>query len=159
MAVSYNKVILAGNLTRDVQVRFLANEKAVANFGVAINRRYKQGDETKEEVTFVDITAWGRTAELCGQYLSKGSSALIEGRLHLESWEDKEGQKRQKLVVVADGVQFLSFKRADGAPADEPLPSEQAAAPTPKPRKSTPGPAAGDDEPPFQRPLIPDFWG
>lgn len=143
MAASYNKVIIAGNLTRDPQVRFLANEQAVANFGLAINRRYKKGNETKEEVTFVDVTAWGRTAELCGQYLTKGRSALVEGHLHLESWEDKEGQKRQKLVVVADGVQFLGS--AKGEQADDAAP-----APAAKPAPKKPAPANyGDDEAPF----------
>lgn len=147
MAVAFNKVILAGNLTRDPQVRFLANEQAVANFGLAINRRYKSGNEMKEEVTFVDCEAWGRTAELVGQYLTKGRACLVEGRLKLDSWDDKDGQKRQKLKVVADSVQFLSFgKGEDGAPADEPLPSEQAAAPAPR----VPTPAATDDgSPPF----------
>lgn len=142
MAVSFNKVILAGNLTRDPQVRFLANEKAVANFGLAINRRYKKGEETVEEVTFVDITAWGKTAELCGQYLTKGRACLVEGSLRLESWDDKDGNKRQKLVVVADGVQFLSFGDHKNEGGND------APAPSPKPR--VPTPAANDDQgPPF----------
>lgn len=147
MAVAINKVLLAGHLTRDPQVRFLANEKAVANFGLAINHRYKSGNEMKEEVTFVDCEAWGRTAELVGQYLTKGRACFVEGRLKLDSWDDKDGQKRQKLKVVADSVQFLdSGKRGDGAPHDEPLPSEQAAAPAPR----RPAPVADDsDSPPF----------
>ena len=159
MAVAVNTTIIAGHLTRDVQVRFLANERAVANFSLAINSRYKGSDgETKEEVTFVDVTVWGKLAELCGQYLAKGAPALCQGKLRTESWEDKEGHKRSKLIVVADSVQFLGGKRADGAPRDEPLPSEQAA-PSPKPTRATSVAATGSDEPPFASPLIAEVWG
>src|SRR4051812_5023989 len=113
MSLSLNKVTLAGNLTRDPQVRFFANERAVADFGLAVNRKYKANDGTlKEETTFVDIEAWGRTAELIGQYLTKGRACYVEGRLKLDSWEDKKGgQKRTKLKVVADNVQFLDSNR------------------------------------------------
>jgi single-strand DNA-binding protein len=150
MAVAINRVLLGGNLTRDPQVRFLANEQAVANFGLAINRRFKGSDgQMKEEVTFVDVEAWGRTAELVGQYLTKGRACFVEGRLKLDSWDDKDGQKRQKLKVVADSVQFLdSGNRAggSGAPAD----GDSAGEPAPSPKPSRPAPApAGDDEPPF----------
>src|SRR5690242_4041623 len=124
MALQLNRVLLAGNLTRDPQVRFFANERAVADFGLAINRRYKTADgQMKEEVTFVDVEAWGRTAELVGQYLTKGRACFVEGRLRLDSWEDKkDGQKRSKLKVVADNVQFLDSNRdrgQGGAPAAE----------------------------------------
>ncbi len=150
MAVAINRVLLGGNLTRDPQVRFLANEQAVANFGLAINRRFKGSDgQMKEEVTFVDVEAWGRTAELVGQYLTKGRACFVDGRLKLDSWEDKDGQKRQKLKVVADSVQFLdSGNRAggNGAPADGDGTGEPA--PSPKPSRPAPAPA-GDDEPPF----------
>ena len=107
MSFSYNRVMLAGNLTRDPQVRFFANERAVADFGLAINRKYKTNDgQMKEETTFVDVEAWGRTAELVGQYLTKGRGCFIEGRLKLDSWDDKEsGQKRSKLKIVADSVE------------------------------------------------------
>jgi single-strand DNA-binding protein len=146
MAVSINKVMLAGNLTRDPELRKLNGDKSVCSFGLAINRRYKQGDEMKEEVTFIDCEAWGRTADLVAQYLTKGRACFVEGRLKLDQWDDKDGQKRSKLKVVADAVQFLdSGKRGDGAPHDEPLPSEQAAATPPK----KPAPAAGDDAIPF----------
>jgi single-strand DNA-binding protein len=116
-----NRVFLAGNLTRDPQVRFLANEKAVAEFGLAINRKFKAGDGSlKEEVTFVDIEVWGRTAELCSQYLTKGRSCMIEGRLKLDQWEDKkDGSKRSKLRVVADNVQFLDSKGREAGAQDE----------------------------------------
>lgn len=157
-----NRVFLAGNLTRDPQVRFLANEKAVAEFGMAINHKYKAADGTpKEDVTFVDIEVWGRTAELCSQYLTKGRGCFIEGRLKLDTWEDKkDGSKRSKLRVVADNVQFLDSGKGraagdrPGASADadggaEPVGA--AAAPTRAPaRTPAPAPAAGgDDEPPF----------
>lgn len=109
MSVNYNKVIIAGNLTRNPDVKFLPNERAVANFAVAVNRRWKDANgTTQEETTFVDIEAWGRTAELVGQYLTKGRSALVEGRLKLDEWDDKaSGQKRTRLKVVADIVQFI----------------------------------------------------
>lgn len=107
MSLNLNKVMLAGNLTRDPEVR-VAGKSSVANFGLAINRKYKTGDEKKEETTFVDVECWGTTAELVGQYLVKGRGAYIEGRLKLDQWDDKEsGLKRSKLKVVADTVQFL----------------------------------------------------
>jgi single-strand DNA-binding protein len=153
MALSLNRVMLAGNLTRDPQVRFLASEKAVAEFGLAINRRFKDKDgQNKEEVTFVDVETWGRTAELVGQYLTKGRACYIEGRLKFDSWEDKEGQKRSKLKVVADNVQFLDSR----APGERPAGGEAAEAPAGgKPAAASapaPSPAASpvtDDEPPF----------
>jgi single-strand DNA-binding protein len=154
-----NRVFLAGNLTRDPQVRFLANEKAVAEFGLAINRKFKAGDGSlKEEVTFVDIEVWGRTAELCSQYLTKGRGCFIEGRLKLDQWEDKkDGSKRSKLRVVADNVQFLDGGkgRGEGAPSGVPGDAGEvegdapAAAPARPSRPASPAPAASDDEPPF----------
>jgi single-strand DNA-binding protein len=108
MSIALNTVLLAGHLTRDPQLKVLAQERSVAAFGLAINRRSKgQDGETKEEVTFVDCEAWGRTAELIGQYLTKGSPCFIEGRLKLDSWQDKEGAKHQRLKVVVEQVQFL----------------------------------------------------
>ncbi len=157
MSVSINRVMLAGNLTRDPQVRFLANEQAVANFGIACNRRFKGTDgQLKDETTFVDIEAWGRTAELVGQYLTKGRSCFIEGRLKLDAWDDKEsGQKRSKLKVVADQVHFLDSKGgAGGAPMGEdsgapPLASAPMAdSGRPAPSRPTAQPPL-DDEPPF----------
>jgi len=150
-----NRVFLAGNLTRDPQVRFLANEKAVAEFGLAINRKFKAGDGSlKEETTFVDIEVWGRTAELCSQYLTKGRGCFVEGRLKLDTWEDKkDGSKRSKLRVVADNVQFLGGApgRGEGAPASDGGEAEgdAPAAPARPSRPASPAPAAGDDEPPF----------
>jgi single-strand DNA-binding protein len=156
MAVAINRVLLGGNLTRDPQVRFFANERAVADFGLAINRRFKGSDgQMKDEVTFVDVEAWGRTAELVGQYLTKGRACFVEGRLKLDSWEDKEGQKRSKLKVIADSVQFLdSGNRGDRGPAGDAHAQESAsdndAGESPAPKPSRPAPAAAsDDEPPF----------
>lgn len=149
MSLNFNSVTLAGNLTRDPQIRFLANEKAVADFGLAINRKWKDASgQQKEETVFVDITCWGRTAELAGQYLTKGRGAFVTGRLELDVWEDKEtGQKRSKLKVVADTVQFTDAKGEKRDASD----------PTPAPASATrrPAPAAGagadDSDPPFHR--------
>lgn len=104
---SLNKVFLMGNLTRDPELRYTPNGSAVASFGLAVNRKYKQGDAVKDETCFVDITVWGKQAENCAEYLSKGRGVLIEGRLSYRSWETDEGQKRSKLDIVANNVQFL----------------------------------------------------
>jgi len=106
---NYNKVILMGHLTRDIELRYTPNGSPLASGGIAVNRRYKQGDELKEEVCFVDFVLFGKQAESVGQYLAKGSAVLIDGRLKLESWE-KDGEKRSKHVVVAESVTFLDKK-------------------------------------------------
>ena len=113
-----NKVFLLGNLTRDPELRYTANGFAVAGFGIAVNRKYKQDNEWKEEVCFVDITVWGKQGENCAEYLNKGSSAFIEGRLNFRSWETEQGQKRSKLEVVATNVQFLSRASKDISTAE-----------------------------------------
>jgi single-strand DNA-binding protein len=111
MAGSVNKVFLMGNLTRDVQVKHTANNTAIANLGLAVNRRYRNNaGEMQEETTFVDCEAWGRTAETMGKYLSKGRPVHIEGRLRLDQWEDREGNKRSKLVVVVDQFTFVDSR-------------------------------------------------
>ncbi len=108
MAGSLNRVFLMGNLTRDVEIRHTAGNQAVGNFGIAVNRRYKtQSGEQREEVTFVDCEAWGRTAEVMGQYLHKGRPVFIEGRLKLDQWEGKDGSKQSKLRVVVESFQFV----------------------------------------------------
>ena len=115
---SYNKVILVGNLTRDPEVKYTAGGTAVTEIGLAVNRNWfdRQSNERKEETTFVDITLWGRQAEVAGEYLSKGRSVLIEGRLQLDTWEDKtSGQKRSKLKVVGENMQMLGG-RGEGGP-------------------------------------------
>lgn len=135
MAVYINTVMIAGNLTRDPQTRFLANDRTVADFSIAMNRRYRAGDgEQKEEVTFVDIEAWGRTAELVGQYLHKGSACYVDGRLRQDSWDDRNGQKRTKLVVVAGNVQFLDPKTGKPDPkTDKPDPDPRTYRDDPEP--------------------------
>lgn len=107
----FNKVILIGNLTRDPEMRYTPQGTSVCNFGIAVNRKFKQGDEVKEEVTFINVAVFGKQADACGQYLNKGSSVLIEGRLHERRWETEEGQKRSKHEVVAQSVRFLSKKQ------------------------------------------------
>lgn len=107
--MNLNKVLLIGRLTRDPDLRTTANGTAVCEFGLAVNRRWRdQSGRDNDETTFVDITAWNRTAQNCAQFLQKGAPVLVEGRLHLEQWEDRNGGgKRSKLGVVADVVQFL----------------------------------------------------
>ena len=111
---SFNRVIVMGNLTRDVEVRYLQSGMAVADIGLAVNdRRKNQAGEWVEEATFVDITLWGRTAEVAGEYLSKGSPILVEGRLKLDSWES-DGQKRTKLKVVGEKMQMVGGRGGGG---------------------------------------------
>ena len=115
---SFNKVILMGNLTRDPEVRYTPNGSAVASFSIAVNRKYKHAEETKEEVSYFDIVVFGKQAENCGQYLNKGDGALIEGRLQQRRWEDKDsGQKRSKVEVVAQVVNFMP--KRSGGPAGQ----------------------------------------
>jgi single-strand DNA-binding protein len=114
---SFNKVILVGNLTRDPEVKYTTGGTAVTEIGMAINRTWfdKQSNQRKEDVTFVDVTLWGRQAEIAGEYLSKGRSVLIEGRLQLDSWEDKtSGQKRSKLRVVGENMTMLGGRGEGG---------------------------------------------
>jgi single-strand DNA-binding protein len=109
----FNKVILMGNLTRNPELRYTPNGTPVASFGLAVSRRFKQGEDLKEEVCFVDIVVFGKQAEHCGQYLSKGNGAIVEGRLQQRRWETEDGQKRSKHEVVAQTVTFMP-KRQDG---------------------------------------------
>ncbi len=110
-----NKVMLMGNLTRDIELRHTASNMAIAKFGLAVNRKWKTPEgEQREEVTFVDCDAFGRTAEVMSQYLAKGRPVFIEGRLKLDQWEDKEGQKRSKLAVVVESFQFIDTKPGGG---------------------------------------------
>jgi single-strand DNA-binding protein len=115
MAGSFNKVLLMGNLTRDPEMRHLPNSNtAVTKFGLAVNRRFRTADgEQREEVTFVDCDAFGRTAEMMSQYLKKGRPVFIEGHLRLDTWE-KDGQKQSKLKVVVDSFQFIDSKPGGG---------------------------------------------
>jgi single-strand DNA-binding protein len=111
-----NKVLLMGNLTRDPEVRYTPKGTAIANIGLAINRRWTtETGEQKEEATFVDIEVWGRQAETANQYLKKGSPLFVEGRLRLDQWDDKEsGQKRSKLKIVCEHFQFIGAPRGGG---------------------------------------------
>ncbi len=117
---SFNKVILMGNLTRDPEVRYTPKGSAVTDIGLAVNRVYSTDNgEKREETTFVDVTLWGRTAEIAGEYLKKGRPVLIEGRLQLDSWDDKQsGQKRSKLKVIGESMQLLGGRQGSGE-ADE----------------------------------------
>ena len=117
MAGSYNKVLLMGNLTRDVELRHLPNStQVVANIGLAVNRRYRTSEgENREEVTFIDCEAWGRTAETMSQYLRKGRPVFIEGRLKLDQWQDKkDGSNRTKLKVIIESFQFIDSRGEGG---------------------------------------------
>src|SRR5215207_7480286 len=114
---SYNKVILMGNLTRDPQMRYIPSTNTpVVDFGIAVNRRFKGGNgEDREEVTFIDCSAFAKTAELINQYFTKGKPIFIEGRLKFDSWEDKQGGgKRSKLTVVVENFQFVGGRDGGG---------------------------------------------
>lgn len=140
---SFNRVILLGNLTRDIELRYTPSNMAVANIGLAVNRKYKgQDGEQKEEVTFIDCEAWGRTAEVMNEHLSKGRPVFIEGRLKLDQWQDKDGGNRSKLKVVIENFQFVDSKQDGG---------ERAASPRPR-SSSIPGPG----KPTRQRETVPD---
>src|SRR5437763_4317384 len=150
---SFNKVILLGNVTRDPEIRYTPKGTAVTELGMAVNRVYStDSGEKREEVLFVDVTLWGRTAEIAGEYLKKGRPVLIEGRLQLDTWDDKQsGQKRSKLKVVGEGLQLLGARPSgSGSTGGE---EEGSSAPRSS-SKSAPPPKAApaepdDDEIPF----------
>ncbi|MHB8901575.1 MAG: single-stranded DNA-binding protein, partial [Thermoguttaceae bacterium] len=115
---SFNRVILMGNLTRDPEIRYTSGGTAVCDIGLAVNDRRKGADgQWVEETTFVDVTLWGRTAEVAGEYLGKGSSVLIEGRLKLDTWQTPDGQKRSKLHVVCERMQMVGPRGGGGGGA------------------------------------------
>ncbi len=162
MAANLNKVLLIGNLTRDPELRYIPSGSAVATFTVAVNRVYKdQAGEKKEQVSFIRVVVWGRRAEVCGEYLSKGSPVFVEGRLQSRDWEAQDGQKRNTVEVVADNIQFLRGANSKGAPAqakgtapedletinlsDEPA----SAAPSAAGKGANKGPVNTDEEAPF----------
>ena len=152
-----NRVLLIGNLTRDPELRYTPKGTAVTEIGLAVNRIYSGEDgEKKEETTFVDVTLWARQAEIAGQYLKKGRPVFIEGRLQLDTWDDKQtGQKRSRLRVVAENLQLLgnrqdsegssSFSSSSPAPRRGP----SAPAPSPKPEPRDPDLDAEPDDIPF----------
>jgi len=148
---NFNKVILAGNLTRDPELRYTPKGTAVARITLAVNRKWKsETGELKEEVTFVDVDAFGKTAETIGQYLKKGRPILIEGRLRYETWEDKQTkQKKSKLGVVLENFQFLDSGggRGESGSGEAPAPRPAAAsAPAPEGGEAD-APPEGDDVP------------
>jgi single-strand DNA-binding protein len=145
---SFNKVILLGNLTRDPEVRYTPKGSAVCDLGIAVNRVYTtEGGERREEVTFVDVVLWARLAEIAGEYLKKGRPVFIEGRLQMDTWDDKQtGQKRTKLRVVGESMQLLGGRPGGAAGAGESA-EENRQAITPPKRTAQPGP--DEDEIPF----------
>ena len=148
---SFNKVILAGNLTRDPELRYTPKGTAIARLGLACNRKWKsETGEMKEEVTFVDVDAFGKTAETIGQYLKKGRPILIEGRLRYDTWEDKQTkQKKSKLGVVLENFQFLDSGggRGDGGAAEAPASRPAAAPAATESAEADAPPPEGDDVP------------
>ncbi|MCW5548885.1 MAG: single-stranded DNA-binding protein [Opitutaceae bacterium] len=129
---NFNKVYLMGYLTRDPELRVTPKGTAIAQYGIAVNRSFKGEDgQSREEVTFVDMEAWGKIAETIGKYLHKGSPIFIEGRLKLDQWEDKaSGQKRSKLKVVTESFQFLGKGAGDGNQGEPPARPRPAAQPS-----------------------------
>jgi single-strand DNA-binding protein len=152
---NYNRVILAGNLTRDPELRYTPKGVAIAKITLAINRTWKnETGETKEEVTFVDVDAFGRQAVVVGQYMKKGRPFLVEGRLKLDQWEDKNThQKQSKLKVVLEGFSFIDSKGGEsGAPSDAPRvrTAATATAPAGSPAAAEPeAPEPEQDDVPF----------
>jgi single-strand DNA-binding protein len=146
---NFNKVILAGNLTRDPELRYTPKGTAIARIGLAINRNWTtETGEKKEEVTFVDVDAFGKTAEIIGQYFKKGRPILMEGRLRYETWEDKQtNQKRSKLGVVMESFQFMDSQRSGDAPSASARPARPAVAEPPAANEA--GPPPEEDEVPF----------
>ncbi len=165
---SLNKVMLIGNLTRDPEVRYTPKGTAVTDIGLACNRVYSTDDgDKREETTFVDVTLWGRQAEIAGQYMKKGRPIYIEGRLQLDTWDDKQsGQKRSKLKVVGDNFQFLGSRDDNGggggggggysdggggssAPSQQGAPPQQQQAPPQSSGGGGGAPIDDDDDIPF----------
>ncbi len=154
----FNKVIMVGNLTRDIELRYLPSGTAVGSSGIATTRRFKSGSgEQKEETCFIDITFFGRTAEIANQYLKKGSKVLLEGRLRYETWEDQHGNKRSKHSITVDNMQMLDPKSASagesggygGQSAQGGYQQPQTPKPAPEPKNEIPEIDIDDDEIPF----------
>jgi single-strand DNA-binding protein len=151
---NFNKVILAGNLTRDPELRYTPKGTAIAKMGLAINRKWKNdAGEMKEEVTFVDVEAFGRTAENIGQYFKKGRPILIEGRLRYQTWDDKQtNQKRSKMDVVLESFEFMDTKGGGAAGGEGGAPE----APRSRPAPSAPKPESPEsDSPPHEEDDVP----
>jgi single-strand DNA-binding protein len=152
VAANFNRVILIGNLTRDVELRHTAGNQAVARLGLACNRRWRTPDgEQREETMFIDAEAWGKTAEFISQYFAKGRPILIEGRLKLDQWEDKETKaKRSKHVIVVENAQFVDSKPGGGGGGgggDDSAPRGNYARPAPAAAPASSGVMNEDDIP------------
>ncbi len=148
---SFNKVILVGNLTRDPELRYTPKGTAIAKIGLAVSHKWKnEAGELKEDVLFVDVDCFARTAENVGQYMRKGSAILIEGRLRLDTWDDKQtNQKRSKINVVAETVQFLGSPRSGGEGAPAERSSRPAATKPTEAASEADGPPPEEDDVPF----------
>ena len=160
MAANLNKVLLIGNLTRDPELRYIPSGSAVATFTVAVNRVYKdQAGEKKEQTSFIRVVVWGRRAEVCGEYLSKGSPVFVEGRLQSRDWQTQDGQKRNTVEVIADNIQFLRGANSKGAQGKQETPppeeietinlSDEPAASAGAVKKTGEAPQSTDEEVPF----------
>lgn len=121
---SYNRAILVGNLTRDVELRYTPGGTAVTDVGLAVNCRVKKNGEWTEEPMFIDVTMWGRTAEVASEYLNKGSNILVEGELRLDSWEDNDGNKRSKHFINCDKMQMMTPKGGNSKPKTKSTPKQ-----------------------------------
>ena len=155
-----NKVFLIGNLTRDPELRYIPSGSAVATFTIGVNRVWKTPTgEKKEQASFIRIVVWGRRAEVCGEYLSKGSPVFVEGRIQSRDWQTQDGQKRNTVEVIADNIQFLRAgeKRAGPAGKQAPVPedvetinlNDEVGLPPQGPDEKSPAGANSDSEVPF----------
>ena len=147
---SLNKVLLIGSLTRDPEVRMMSSGRPVCNFGLALNRNYKDAEgNKKEEVTFVDVECFGPRAEAVGRFFSKGRAIFVEGRLKLDQWETKEGEKRSAIRVVLDNFEFVDAGKSDGHTTSDQ--SNRPVTPTekPKPQESLSDDNGFDEDVPF----------
>lgn len=118
--MGFNKCIFIGNLTRNIELRYTPNGTPVGSFGLAVNRRFKHGDELKEEVLFIDVVTFGKQAENAAKYLTKGSKVNVEGRLQQRRWETEAGEKRSKHEVVAENILYLDGTKGNGSAQEEP---------------------------------------
>ena len=142
-----NMVMLMGNLTRDPEIKYTPKGTAIANFGIAVNRTYTpEGGEKREEVTFIDLEAWGRTAEVIGEYFKKGRPIYVEGRLKLDQWDDKTtGKKMSKLRVVVDSFEFLGGREGGPGGGGDAAPEARSAPPARRAPSAPPRPPADPD--------------
>ena len=155
---SYNKVMIIGNLTRDPEIKYTPKGTAIADIGLAVNRNYTtDSGEKREEVTFIDVTLWGRVAEIVGEYCKKGRPLFVEGRLQLDTWDDKAtGQKRSKLKVVGENIQLLGGREGGGGGGGEQGESHGEPRSQSRPQQQS-RPASRPASPPPRPPADPDL--